>query len=79
MNPNTNTDGASTSDYTGSKSNGAAPFNKDANSVGDSLPNTVGQAPSSISVESVDDGNRPLNPEGENHIRDGWHGNPGRN
>ncbi len=71
MNSNTNTDGASNSDYTGSKPDGAAPFNKDANSVGDSLPNTEGQAPSRISVESVDDGNRPLNPGGENHIRTG--------
>lgn len=66
----TNTDGAQGSDYN-SKGDGAAAFTKDANSVGDSLPNTVPQAPSEISVASVDDGNKPLNPGGENHIRGG--------
>jgi hypothetical protein len=40
----------------------------EANSTAENLPNTVPQAPASMSVESVDEGNIPYNsPGGEPH------------
>ena len=39
----------------------------EANSTAENLPNTVPQAPSDMSIESVDDGNIPYQRGGENH------------